>query len=163
MTGFADTLAQVMQLHARYSDAVIRRDATAFGDCFTENAEWRISGMLLAGRAGAVERIERTFLDARSVFIEFGTPMLDVGASGEISARTYMNERCTWNDGNTNIVLGRYFERYEWAGERLRFSWRLWQGLYIGPADLTGAYYEAADYGAPPAMPGPDEMPPPMA
>ncbi len=163
MGDFADTLAHVMQLHARYCDAVIRKDAAAFGDCFAETCEWRISGMLLAGRAGAVERIERTFADARCVFIEFGTPIVDVGEPERIAARVYMNERCAWKDGRTNIVLGQYFERYVRDGDRLRFSWRLWQGLYMGPADLTGRYYDAVDYGPPPAMPAPDAMPAPLA
>jgi len=158
---FADTLAQVRQLHGRYCDAVIRKDVAAFGQCFTEECDWRISGTLLAGRAGAMRRIEQTFREARLVYIEFATPMLDIGPDG-ISARTYMNERCIWYDGRTNIVIGRYFERYVRDGEQLRFSWRLWQGLYTGPADLSGTYYEVADYGPPPALPAPDEMPPPM-
>jgi hypothetical protein len=163
MSDFADTLARIMELHARYCDAVIRKDAAAFGDCFTEKCEWRISGTLLDGRAGAVARIKRTFRDARSVFISFGTPILDIDDAGRISARTYMNERCRWQEGRTNIVLGQYFERYALDGGRLRFSWRLWQGLYMGPADLTGQYFEPVDYGAPPGMPPIDALPPPLA
>jgi hypothetical protein len=162
MGDFADTLAQVRQLHARYCDAVVRKDAAAFGDCFTEDCEWRISGRLLEGRTGSIHRIEQTFREARCIYIEFATPMLDIGPGGEVSARTYMNERCIWNDGRTNIVIGRYFERYAHHGDGLRFSWRLWQGLYTGPADLSGKCYDAANYGPPPGMPAADEIPPPM-
>jgi hypothetical protein len=163
MSSFAETQAQVMHLHARYCDAVIRKDPVSLGDCFTENCEWRISGMLLEGRGGAISRMEQTFRDARSVYIEFGTPLLNESTSGEISARTYMNERCAWHSGSTNIVIGRYFERYARDGSSLRFSWRLWQGLYIGPADLTGKYYDVPDYGPPPTMPAADDMPAPIA
>ncbi len=163
MGDFADTLAQVMQLHARYSDAIIREDSADFADCFAEDAEWRISGKILRGREEARRVIEQTFQDARRIYLKFTTPILDVAENGEISARTYMNERCAWKDGKTNTVVGRYFERFERDGERLRFSWRLWQGLYIGPADLTGDYYDAPGFGTPPGMPALDDVPEAMA
>lgn len=45
MTDFSATEAAIRQLHALYADAVWRKDYESFGDCFTEDAEWRISGM----------------------------------------------------------------------------------------------------------------------
>ena len=54
MTDFAATEAAIRQLHARYVDAVWRKDYVAFGDCFTTDAEWRIAGMVLHGRAEIV-------------------------------------------------------------------------------------------------------------
>ena len=33
----------IRQLYARYIDAVWRKDADAFGKCFAENGEWKIS------------------------------------------------------------------------------------------------------------------------
>ncbi|MCC2099196.1 MAG: nuclear transport factor 2 family protein, partial [Hyphomicrobiales bacterium] len=134
MGDLADTMAQIMQLHARYCDAIVREDAAAFGDCFTDEAEWRISGKILRGREEIEAIIERTFTNATRVYIECGTPMIDISPSGQISARTYMNERCAWKDGATNIVVGRYYERFVPDGQRLKIAWRLWQGLYTGPA-----------------------------
>ena len=49
----------IRQLYARYIDAVWRKDADAFGKCFAENAEWKIAGMHMRGRAeisGAIAR-----------------------------------------------------------------------------------------------------------
>jgi hypothetical protein len=49
--------------------------------------------------------------------------------------------------------MGIYFERFVEQGERWRFTWRLYQLHYMGPADLTGSFFPQADYGPPPAMP----------
>ena len=50
MTDFLAAESGIRQLHARYLDAVWRKDFDAFGDCFAENAEWRIGGKILRGR-----------------------------------------------------------------------------------------------------------------
>lgn len=162
MGDFADTLAHVMQLHARYCDAVWRKDVQAFGECFTEEAEWRISGMVVRGRTDAMAMIDTILGRAKRVYIEFQTPILDI-SGGALSARTYMNERCAWLDGKTNVAIGRYYEHFVREGDRLRFAWRLWQGLYTGPPDLTGDYGDFPDYGAPPGMPPRAEVPPDTA
>lgn len=161
MNLFADTLAQVMQLHARYCDAAMRKDTQAFADCFSEHVEWRHPGVIMRGHADVIAAIERTFANSKLLYIQFDTPILNIDDQGQISARTHMNERCAWRNSHTETIIGRYFERYERTGSSLRFSWRLWQGLYRGPPELSGAIYDANGYGRPPAMPGPDEVPDP--
>ena len=49
MSDFANIEAAIRQLHARYCDAVWRKDIAAFGDCFAKDAEWRIGGQETAG------------------------------------------------------------------------------------------------------------------
>ena len=49
----------IRQFHALYADAVWPRDYDAFGDCFTEDAEWRIAGMVLRGRPHLCDGAER--------------------------------------------------------------------------------------------------------
>ncbi len=44
MTDLAAADNGIRQLHARYADAVWRKDYPSFGDCFTEDCEWRIAG-----------------------------------------------------------------------------------------------------------------------
>ena len=51
----ADELA-IRDLVNRYSDAVVRRDAKAWGDTWAENAEWYILGNSICGRVEIVER-----------------------------------------------------------------------------------------------------------
>ena len=59
MTDFVVAETAIRQLHARYVDAVWRKDLGAFGDCFAEDAEWRIGGMILRGRAEIVPTFEQ--------------------------------------------------------------------------------------------------------
>jgi len=152
MTDLIMAEAGIRQLHARYTDAVWRHDYDAFTDCFTQDAQWRISGMVLRGRADIRAAIERILGNFRRVLISFGTPILAV-ADGTTVGRTYVTEHCAWKNGNTNISIGRYYEHFVDQGDRWRFAWRLFQLHYRGPPDLTGTFFENPDYGAPPGMP----------
>lgn len=152
MTDFVVAEAQIRQLHARYTDAVWRKDYAAFGDCFTSDAQWRISGQLFAGRADITAAIERILGNFKRVLITFRTPILDVG-TGAATGRTYVTEHCAWKNGNTNISIGRYYEHFVDEGDRWRFAWRLFQLHYRGAPDLTGTFFDNPDYGAPPGMP----------
>jgi uncharacterized protein (TIGR02246 family) len=152
MTDFVVAEAQIRQLHARYTDAVWRQDYQAFADCFTEDGEWRISGMYFRGRADIKAAIERILGNFNRVLITFRTPILEVGDKSA-TGRTYITEKCAWKNGNTNISIGRYYERFVEDGDRWRFAWRLFQLHYRGAPDLTGTFFDNPDYGAPPGMP----------
>jgi ketosteroid isomerase-like protein len=152
MTDFAAAEAGIRQLHARYTDAVWRKDADAFARCFTEDGEWRISGMVLKGRPQIAETIERILANFTRVLITFRTPLLDLG-DGVASGRTYIDERCAWANGNTNISIGRYYERFVQVDGLWLFKWRLFELHYRGPPDMTGTFFDHPDLGPPPAMP----------
>ena len=155
MTELVVAEAQIRQLHARYTDAVWRQDYAAFADCFTEDGEWRISGMVLKGRTDIKAMIERILGNFNRVLISFGTPILSVGA-GSATGRTYITEKCAWKNGERSTSIGRYYERFVEDGDRWRFAWRLFQLHYRGPADLSGTFYDNPDFGAPPGMPDSD-------
>ncbi len=152
MSSLAAISAGVKQLHARYTDAVWRKDADTFAACFTLGGEWRISGMVMRGRSEIGETIARIFGRMHRVLFTYGDPVLSE-VDGQWCARVMVNERVAWADGRTNISIGRYYERLvEDAGE-WRFAWRLFELHYRGPPDLTGEWYEHPDYGPPPGMP----------
>ena len=152
MTELIVAEAHIRQLHARYTDAVWRHDYAAFADCFTADGEWRISGMTLRGRPQIKETIEHILGNFRRVLISFGTPILAVG-DGTATGRTYVTEKCAWKNGETNISIGRYYERFVEDGDNWKFAWRLFQLHYRGPPDLSGTFFENPDFGAPPGMP----------
>lgn len=156
MTEFHVAEAAIRQLHSRYTDAVWRKDLVAFGDCFTEDAEWRLSGLVLKGRASIVEFMKNAFLKYRFILLNFRTPTLEVG-NGTATGRTYMSEQSMLADGTPFGPIGIYYERFVDQGDRWRFSWRLFHSSYIGPPDLTGTFFENPDFGPPPAMPPLDE------
>lgn len=159
MSEFLEAEAGIRQLHAHYVDAVWRKDARAFGECFTQDGEWRISGMLLRGRADIEAAIEKILSNANRVLMTFRTPIIELTGPGRASARTYVTEQCTWKAREPNVSMGRYYEHCVLDGGRWRFEWRLFQILYSGPEDLTGTFHDQPDFGPPPGMPPRDEMP----
>lgn len=152
MTDFAAIDAGVRQLHARYSDAVWRKDAQAFADCFAPDGEWRISGMVMRGREEIGANIERILSRMHRVLFTFRTPVLDL-SGGEVTGRVMVDEKVCWADGKTNIALGCYYERFVEIDGRWYFTWRLFEPHYRGPPDLTGTWFEQSDWGPPPALP----------
>jgi len=158
MSDFAAAECGIRQLHARYMDAVWRKDAQSFAECFTEDGEWRISGMSLKGRAEIAETIGRILANARKVLITFRTPILAVG-DGRASGRTYVTEQCSWLHRPPNISIGRYYEHFVREGDRWLFSWRLFQIHYSGPEDMSGEWHDQPDFGPPPGMPPLDLVP----
>lgn len=157
MTHFTDAECGIRQLQSRYTDAVWRKDLAAFGDCFAEDAEWRISGMVLKTRAEIVERFAALQSRFKRVLVTLRTPILEVG-DRVASGRTYLTEQNVFADGRPWAPIGIYYERFVLEGDdRWRFKWRLFQTHYAGPPDLSGSFFENPDYGAPPAMPPLDE------
>lgn len=156
------TECAIRQLQGRYSDAVWRLDYDAFGDCFAENCEWRIDGVVLRGRSEIVEHNRKVFSNSfERLFITLRTPVLEVGTGTDLGTawgRTYFSAQNKMRDGTGFTPIGVYFERFVAEADRWRISWRLFQTLYSGPADLTGTFHDQPDYGDPPAMPPLDAL-----
>jgi hypothetical protein len=148
--------AGIRRLHARYADAVFRKDYMAFGDCFTEAAQWRVGGHVLQGRGACVDFLQDRMARLRWVFMDFRTPLLEIG-DGVASGRSYVTEQSAFADGTQSSSLATYFERFVEDQGVWRRAWALFQIHYIGPADLTGRFLTQPDYGPPPAMPPDDD------
>lgn len=158
MTDFLTAEAGIRQLHVRYVDAVWRRDYAAFADCFTADAEWRIAGQVHRGRAEIVGFLQRAMSNFHRVIMTFRTPIIGLG-DGSATARTYVTENNGFKDGRPGSTIGTYYERLVEKDGLWRRAWALYQLHYMGPADLTGAFFEQPDYGPPPAMPPLDAVP----
>lgn len=148
---------RIRQLHARYADAVWRKDATSFSSLFAPQGEWKVAGMHLRGRDEIRETFARFMLHVERTLMRFGTPIISIEA-GKVSSRTYTTENNRFSDGRTASTIGIYYERFVEEGGELRFSWRHWNLHYIGAPDFTGALYDVAEFGPPPGFPG-DEAP----
>lgn len=159
MTDFLTAEAGIRQLHARYGDAVWRKDYAAFADCFTEDAEWRIAGQVHRGRREIVGFLERAMSNFHGVIMTFRTPIIELSGDGAANARTYVTENNGFKDGRPGSTIGTYYERLVERDGVWRRAWALYQLHYMGPADLTGAFFAQPDYGPPPAMPPLDAMP----
>lgn len=93
-------------------------------------------GVTLNGRTSIVDYMRDLFATRfRSLFITLRTPLLDV-QQGKASGRTYMSAQNILADGSAFTPFGVYYEHFVEEEEGWRFSWRLFQTLYAGPADL---------------------------
>jgi uncharacterized protein (TIGR02246 family) len=145
----------IRQLHAVYVDAVWRQDIDAFADCFAEDAEWKIAGAHVRGRAEIQNQL-RIFLAASERVLMFpGTPILEIG-SQTATGRIYVTEYIKRRDGSALRTIGVYYDHYVERSDRWRFQSRHWHLYYRGPPDLSGPFHDCQEYGPPPGMPGLD-------
>lgn len=158
MNDFVTAECMIRQVHARYVDAVWRKDLASFGDCFAEDCEWRIAGHVLAGRAQIMEFMGGVFPLFRRILLTMRTPALEF-VDGVASARTYFTENSQKADGSPLFAIGSYYETFVDQGDRWRFQWRAFQTEYAGPVDFTGPLYENPDWGPVPGMPPRDYIP----
>ena len=154
---FAVAECGIRQHHARYCDAVWRLDYEAFADCFTEDCEWRIGGVIQRGREEIVAHNRELFSTRfRRLFITLRTPIIELHPDGTASGRTYFTAQNVMADGTGFSPIGVYYEHFVDGGDRWRSSWRLFQTLYTGAADLSGSFHEVPEFGPPPNMPPAD-------
>ncbi|PEQ10201.1 hypothetical protein B2G71_23620 [Novosphingobium sp. PC22D] len=146
----------VLQLQARYVDAVWRKDLDSICGCFTADAEWRIGGAVLEGRDRLYRQMsQRIFPRFRSIRMSLGSPFIEI-VSGAVraNARTLVTENNVTADGTPILAQGTYFDRMVREHGTWKFSWRLFQTSYFGPPDMSGQFYEGnPDYGPVPNMP----------
>ena len=155
----------IRQLHARYIDAVWRKDEAAFTACFAPGAEWRIAGLHAVGREAIGEVFGRLIGPSVRVLMFAGMPCLQFSGA-TASGRVNITELVKRRDGESMRTLGVYYDRYRAAGEgeardgEWLFTERHWHLFYRGPPDLSADMIDAPEYGPPPAMP--PRMPPRM-
>jgi hypothetical protein len=149
----------IRQLHSRYIDAVWRKDYAAFGECWTEDAEWRIAGNVFHGRAEIEDFLHRSMQNFHRVIMTFRNPIIDKVENGEAQCRTYCSEQNGFKNGRPGQTVGIYYERLVGGTDgRWRRKYAMFQLHYMGPPDMTGDYFEQPDYGAPPAFPPADAV-----
>lgn len=161
MSDFISAEAGIRQLQARYIDSVWRKDFLAFGDCFTEDAEWRIAGRVLRGRIACVNLLKEFIGNFDRVRMTMQTPILDV-SEGTATGRTDVLEHNILTNRQRNITIGTYYDRFVQHGGRWMFAWHYYQLYYLGPSDMSGKFYDVTDYGPPFEMPRLDEASTPL-
>ena len=156
MTEFVVADSGIRQLHARFTDAVWRKDADAFADCFAGDGEWKIASMHIRGNAEIGSTFGRLMEACDRVQLILGMPILEVG-QGTATGRMQITELAKMMDGSSAMTLGVYYDRYVEVAGRWRFQWRHFSLHYRGPVDLSAELVASPDYGPPPGMPSPDE------
>lgn len=156
MTDLITADCGIRQLHARFVDAVFRKDADAFAQCFAENAEWKIAGMHIRGRNEIGTMFAKLLGICARVQIIAGTPVLNL-EKDSVTGRLNVTELAKMVDGTSALTLGVYYDRYVEEGGLWRFQWRHFSLFYRGPVDLSADVVPSPDYGPPPNLPAADE------
>ena len=156
MTDLVTADCGIRQLHARFADAVFRKDADAFAGCFALAGEWKIAGMHIRGREEIRGKFDTLLSPCARVQILTGTPVLEIGDDG-VTGRLQMTELAKMADGSSALTLGVYFDRYVEEDGRWRFAWRHFGLHYRGPVDLSAELVPCPDFGPPPGMPAAEE------
>ena len=91
MTEFIVADSGIRQLHARFTDAVWRKDADAFADCFAHNGEWKIASMHILSRAEIGSTFAKLMGACDRVQLILGMPILEVepGAADDLWGIAY--------------------------------------------------------------------------
>lgn len=156
MTDYLTAESGVRRLHARYADAVFRKDYESFADCFAEDAEWHVGGSSMRGRAEAVAFLKSKMELFHWVIMTFRTPILEVG-DGVASGRTYVTENNAFKDGRPGNSVATYYERFVLQEHGIwRRRYAFFQLHFMGSADAVGTFFEQPNFGPPPAMPPAD-------
>jgi uncharacterized protein (TIGR02246 family) len=146
----------IRQLYGRYADALWRQDVTAFTECFTEDAVWKIVGQTLSGRTELGSFFEMVLRTAERVMMWVGPTVLDV-VGDTATGRTQITELIKRKDGSSARTLAVYYDRFAASDGLWRFQLHHFNLYYMGPPDLSSPYFECPEYGPPPAMPRPDD------
>lgn len=132
----ADELA-IRNLVARYSDAVNRRDAEAWGNCWTEDAVWKIMGMAPEGRETIVG-LWSQFMGGFPFVVQMPSECLITLNGDEATVRAYLTETGKGPDGSGMLTLGVYHDRVRREADAWRFTERSFHAMYSGPMDMSG-------------------------
>jgi uncharacterized protein (TIGR02246 family) len=129
----------IRDLVARYADAVNRSDGNDWGATWAEDGLWSLMGMESQGR----ENIVQFWLGAMAGF-KFAIHMNGSGAlniaGDSATGRWYLTEYTCDLEGNAATILGVYDDQYIKTDGSWLFKERLYQVMYMGPADLSGDY-----------------------
>lgn len=152
MTHFVVAESAIRQLHARYIDAVWRKDIDSFANCFAEDAEWNIAGVHPRGRAEIGTQFGKLISASERVLMFVGLPILEV-AHSTATGRVYVTEYVKLRDGSAARTIGIYYDRYVGAADRWLFQRRHWNAYYRGPPDFSAPFLNCPEYGPHPGMP----------
>jgi uncharacterized protein (TIGR02246 family) len=145
----------VRQLHARYIDALWRKDTAAFVGCFTVDAQWKVAGLQASGRVQIGNQFEKLMAPSERVVMFVGMPLIDI-EHDKASSRVHVTEYVKRRDGSAMRTIGIYYDRYLCEDGCWLFQQRHFDLCYRGAPDFSAAFCEVPDYGPPPGMPDAD-------
>ncbi len=119
----------IRELIETYNDAVHRRDADAWADTWTEDAEWDLLGHVVAGRPAIVETWKGA-MDGFS-YVGFAATPGAIEIDGlKARARVYVRETLIEHGGARRRIEGAYADELSKADGAWRFARRRYEILH---------------------------------
>jgi uncharacterized protein (TIGR02246 family) len=145
----ADELA-IRALVARYCHAIAERDDKAWAESWCADAEWKVLGQSVRGRAEILAHYQRLVAGCR--FVQQVATDGVVEVEGDTArGKWQIAETILPKAGAAAINLGSYADRYQRDADGVwRFARREFRGHYLGPADLSAAPRPPAGWGREP-------------
>lgn len=113
MRGFTGSVEDRLAIRERiesYNDAVFRKHADDWAECWAEDAAWQVGDHRAEGRA-AIRDLWLTLManyDAAGMYVAHGAVAIDGDTA---DSRSYMLELLKQADGTERLVSGRYDDR----------------------------------------------------
>ncbi len=138
MSNPEDELA-LRDLQARYIDAVNRYNETDWAATWSDSASWNLLGMEVEGKAAIVQLWQGAMgsFDFALMMLNSGTVQVDGDTA---TGRWYVTEHIKPKEGEPNITLGVYDDRYVKENGQWLFAHRHYNVMYQGAADYSGNY-----------------------
>lgn len=142
----------IRNLIGRYSDAVWRLDAKAYGDCWADDGVWAFMGQTVAGRDAIVPFWLEFMKNFRKAWQMIHNPVLLVDGDSAI-CRMYVEETVVPQEGGPVISKGIYHDDFVVERGEWKFARRHFDLVYYGPADMSGSLFDTINYGPAPHDP----------
>jgi uncharacterized protein (TIGR02246 family) len=130
----ADELA-IKRLNADYCDAILRRDAQAWGATWADDATWVLMGEPTQGRDNIVAQWLATMEGFPVVFHQVTNEQIDI-AGDTATQRVYLNEELITADQQALRFVGVYNDECIRTPQGWRYASRSFGVLYQGPGAL---------------------------
>ena len=131
----------VRRLLYAYGDAVLARDAAAWGGLWTDDAVWELGpGRLIEGRDAIVEHWSASMATYQHV-VQLYTSNTATFDGDDAVGRAFLVELNAPVRGDRRMLVGWYDDAYRRTVEGWRFSRRALSRLYSGAPDLSGQFF----------------------
>jgi ketosteroid isomerase-like protein len=130
-TTIQDTL-NIQQLYARYSDAIMRNDAEAFGSCWSDDAYWLLLGSEFRGRETIVQAYSNSVAGTDFIMHLAVSPLISIKGN-RAKVRSQVQELLHFSGGGAMIILANYNDELHKIDGQWFFADRRISVRYSGP------------------------------
>ena len=133
-TTVEDTLS-IHQLYARYSDAIMRNDATTFGSCWSEDGYWLLLGNEHRGKEAIVEAYSNSVVGTNFIMHLSMSPLISIDGN-KAKVRSQIQEILHFSGGGAMLILANYNDELQKIDGKWLFADRRISVRYSGPFSM---------------------------